>query len=187
MLAGMILIPILLMQTWRLTIIQLFFLQDLISLKINHGVLVVSRWILARLRYHTFYSLEDLNKNIADLLKELNHKPFQKIPGSRHSQFMEFEKPTLLPLPLQPYSYARFKRLRVGADYHIEVDRHYYSVPHQYARQEVEVRISAHTIEVFGQGKRIPMSGNPIPVRQPAPCICYRLIVTIRNGHRKLV
>lgn len=123
--------------------------------KAENGVLIVSRWILARLRHHTFYSLEDLNKSIADLLKELNHKPFQKIPGSRHSQFMEFEKPALLPLPLQPYRYAQFKRLRVGADYHVEVDKHYYSVPHQYARQEVEVRISAHTIEVFGQGKRI--------------------------------
>ena len=74
--------------------------------KVENGVLLVSRWILARLRHHTFYSLEELNKSIAVLLKELNQKPFQKLPGSRHSQFMEFEKPALLPLPSRPYSYA---------------------------------------------------------------------------------
>lgn len=123
--------------------------------KAENGVLLVSRWILAHLRHQTFYSLEELNKAIADLLADLNHKPFQKRPGSRYSQFMEFEKPVLNPLPLQPYSYAQFKRLRVGFDYHVEVDKHYYSVPYQYARQEVEVRLSAHTVEIFEQGKRI--------------------------------
>jgi transposase len=119
------------------------------------GVLLVQRWILARLRHQTFYSLEDLNQAISGLLIELNNKPFQKKTGSRYSQFKEFEQSTLKPLPGKPYTYGEFKRLRVGFDYHIEVEKHYYSVPHLYARQEVDVRIGAHTIEVFAQGKRI--------------------------------
>ena len=119
------------------------------------AVLVVQRWILARLRHQTFYSLEELNQTINSLLMELNNKPFQKKLGSRYSQFQEFEKKTLKPLPDRPYAYAEFKRLRVGFDYHVEVNKHYYSVPHIYARQEVEARISAHTIEIFDQGKRI--------------------------------
>ncbi len=119
------------------------------------GVLLVQRWILARLRHQTFYSLEDLNQAISGLLTQLNNKPFQKKTGSRYSQFKEFEQSTLKPLPGKPYTYGEFKRLRVGFDYHIEIEKHYYSVPHLYARQEVDVRISAHTVEVFVQGKRI--------------------------------
>lgn len=122
---------------------------------VEGGILVVQRWILARLRHQTFYSIEELNQAISRLLTELNHKPFQKKPGSRHSQFKEFEQNVLRPLPAKPYAYAEFKRLRVGFDYHIEVGKHYYSVPYQYARQEVEARVSVHTIEIFDRGKRI--------------------------------
>jgi len=123
--------------------------------KVENGVLVVERWILARLRHTVFYSLYELNQAISALLTELNNKPFQKMQGSRYSQFKELEQPSLKPLPARPYEYAQFKRLRVGVDYHLEIEKHYYSVPYQYAREEVEVRLTTHTLEILSQGQRI--------------------------------
>lgn len=123
--------------------------------KAENGVLTVERGILARLRHTTFYNLPELNQAISDLLAELNNKPFQKMQGSRYSQFKELEQPSLKLLPARPYEYTEFKRLRVGIDYHIEIERHYYSVPYQYAREEVEVRLTAHILEVLVQGRRI--------------------------------
>ena len=123
--------------------------------KVENTVLIVERWILARLRHHVFYSLEELNNTLKDLRKQLNLEPFQKLPGCRLSQFKEVDQPYLKPLPPKPYVYALFKRKRVGKDYHVEVDKHFYSVPYSYARQEVEVRMTAHIIEVYSNGKRI--------------------------------
>jgi transposase len=123
--------------------------------KVESAVQVAERWILARLRHCLFYSLEALNEAIKGLLEELNKTPFQKLPGSRLSQFEMLDQPALKPLPERPYEYAEFKRRRVGKDYHIEVNKHYYSVPYSYARQEVDLRMTAHVIEVFANGERI--------------------------------
>jgi transposase len=89
------------------------------------------------------------------LLKELNQKPFKKLPGSRQSQFEVIDKNVLKPLPSRPYEFAEFKKVRVHIDYHIEVDKHYYSVPHALVRQEVTVRLTATTLECLYQGERV--------------------------------
>ena len=123
--------------------------------KVEVGVQVVTRWILARLRRVEFFSLADLNRAIQLLLEDLNTRPFKKLPGSRHSQFHALDRPALRPLPAVAYEFAQWQRARVGIDYHIEVDRHYYSVPHQLARREVEVRLTASVVEVLHTGKRV--------------------------------
>jgi transposase len=97
--------------------------------KVEVGVQVVERWILARLRHHTFFSLLELNTAIADLLVHLNRRPFKKLPGSRQSVFESLDRPALRPLPTQPYEYAEWQLVRVHIDDHVEVDGHDYSVP----------------------------------------------------------
>ncbi len=123
--------------------------------KVEVGVQVVERWIIARLRHVTFFTLSDLNRAIRLLLEDLNTRPFKKLPGSRHSQFDLLDRPAMHALPLIPYEYAEWKRARVGIDYHIEVDHHFYSVPSALVRREVEVRLTATTIEVFHAAKRV--------------------------------
>jgi len=119
------------------------------------GVQLVERWILARLRHHTFFSLAELNQAIAELLEDLNNRPFQKLPGSRRTAFEALDKPALKTLPPTPYEYAEWKYVKPGIDYHIEFDKHYYSVPHRYVGQVLDVRASATTIEAFRKGQRI--------------------------------
>jgi len=119
------------------------------------GVQVVERWILARLRNVTFFSLAELNAAIQELLIKLNDRPFKKLPGSRRSLFETLDKPALKPLPVQSYVYAEWKKARVHIDYHIEVDSHYYSVPYQLVKGEIDVRITINTIEAFHKGRRL--------------------------------
>jgi transposase len=123
--------------------------------KVEVGVQVVERWILARLRRHTFFSLLELNTAIADLLVGLNRRPFKKLPGSRQSMFESLDRPALHPLPAQPYEYAEWKLVRVNIDYHVEVDGHYYSVPYALVKQQLEVRLSAQVVEIFSKGTRV--------------------------------
>ena len=123
--------------------------------KVEVGVQVVERWIIARLRHVTFFTLADLNRAIRLLLDDLNTRPFKKLPGTRRSQFELLDLPAMRPLPRAPYEFAEWKKARVGIDYHIEVDRHFYSVPHALVRREVEVRLTATTIEVFHASKRV--------------------------------
>lgn len=123
--------------------------------KVEVGVQVVERWILARLRHHTFFSLADLNAAIRELLAVLNDKPFKKLPGSRRSQFEALDRPALKPLPTDVYEYADWKKARVNIDYHIEIDGHYYSVPHAYVKHAVDVRLTATMVECLAAGQRI--------------------------------
>jgi transposase len=123
--------------------------------KVEVGVQIVERWILARLRNHTFFSLAELNQQIRRLLDELNERPFQKIEGSRRTLFESLDRPALLPLPERRYEYAEWKKARVNIDYHIDVLGHYYSVPHTLVRAVVEVRIAQSTVEVFHDGRRV--------------------------------
>ena len=123
--------------------------------KVETAVQIVERWILARLRNQTFFSLDQLNQAIRRLLEELNRKSFQKLPGSRLSQFETIDRPALKPLPVQPYRFAEWKKARVNIDYHIEVERHYYSVPHNLIKKQVDVRITDTTIECFYQNQRV--------------------------------
>ncbi len=123
--------------------------------KAENAVLVVERWILAVLRHRTFFSLTELNAAIRALLEHLNDKPFQKLPGSRRALFTQLDRPALRPLPAQPYEYAQWRRVRVGLDYHLEVDHNYYSVPAALVRQDVEVRLTAGVVEVLHRGRRV--------------------------------
>ena len=118
-------------------------------------VLLVCRWILARLRHQRFFSLEELNAAIRPLLTALNERPFQKLPGSRRSVFEALDRPAMRPLPATPYVYAEWKRVRAAFDYHVDVDRHYYSIPHALVGQELWARFSAATVEVFHRSQRV--------------------------------
>jgi transposase len=123
--------------------------------KVENGVQIVERWVLARLRKLTFFSLPDLNAAIFQLLDVLNHKPFKKLPGSRHSQFEALESPALKPLPAKAYEYAEWKKARAHIDYHVEIDGHYYSVPHSLIKRQLDVRVTATTIECFLNNQRV--------------------------------
>ena len=123
--------------------------------KAEVGVQIVERWILARLRNRTFFSITKLNRAIAKLLVELNNKPFQKLPGTRKSVFASIDKPALQPLPVGRYQFALWRKVRVNIDYHIEIDLHYYSVPYTLIKKELDVRLTANTVECFHKGKSV--------------------------------
>jgi transposase len=123
--------------------------------KAESGVQVVERWILARLRHHRFFKLFDLNREIRQLLEILNNRPFQKLPGSRKSMYESLERPALLPLPATPYQFAEWKKAKVHIDYHLEVDGHYYSVPHSLVGKMLAIRFTQSTVECMFRGQRV--------------------------------
>ena len=123
--------------------------------KVESGVLVVERWILASLRHRQFFSLAELNAAISDLLGKLNARSFRKLPGCRRDHFEQLDRPALRPLPAEPYVYAEWKKARVHIDYHVAIDGHYYSVPCALVKKEVEVRLTRHTVECFYRGNRV--------------------------------
>jgi len=123
--------------------------------KVEAAVLLAERWILACLRHRTFFSIGEANVAIAELLEKLNDKPFQKMEGSRRSLYEELERPVLRPLPARRYEYGEWSEHKVNIDYHIEVDYHRYSVPHELIHQTVEARLTATTVEVILRGSRV--------------------------------
>nr|MBA3486926.1 IS21 family transposase [Lysobacter sp.] len=123
--------------------------------KAEAWVLLVERWILACLRQQTFFCLDQLNREIARRLGPPNNRAFRKLPGSRRSTFEQLDQPALRPLPAQRYKFAQWKKARVGIDYHVEFDGHYYSAPYALARQAVELRVTASVLEVLHRGQRV--------------------------------
>jgi transposase len=123
--------------------------------KVETGVLLVERWILATLRHRQFFSLAELNEAIQELLVKLNQKPFRKRPGCRAKLFEELDRPALGPLPRERYEFHEWAKARVNIDYHVQFDRHYYSVPYTLTGQEVEIRGTFATIEIFHRGERV--------------------------------
>ena len=123
--------------------------------KVEGAVLVVERWIMARLRHQTFFTLASLNQAIDLLLADLNDRPFKKLPGSRRSQFEQLDQPLLQPLPKHRYEYQHIKKARVHIDYHIDYEHHYYSVPYTLLKQEVEVHANAQSVVIYHQGARV--------------------------------
>lgn len=123
--------------------------------KAEVGVQVVERWILAVLRHRIFFSLAELNQSIQQLLIRLNERAFKKLPGCRKTWFESLDAPALKPLPVTPYTYAEWKKVRVHIDYHVEVEGHYYSVPYQLIRQQLDARLTANTLECFHKSKRV--------------------------------
>ena len=115
----------------------------------------ISTWIIAALRNWRFFSLGELNEAIKNKLRELNEKPYQKRQGSRLGVFNEEEAPMLLPLPDKPYEMSEWKTSTVPYSYHVTADRMLYSVPHEYIRKEVDIRITSRMVEVFLAGERI--------------------------------
>jgi transposase len=123
--------------------------------KVEVAVQIVQRWILARLRHRRFFSLAELNVAISELLTDLNARPFRKLPGCRRSAFEALDQPALRPLPATPYQWAQWKTCTANIDYHVEVDEHYYSVPHPLVRQEIDIRLTRSSVECFVKGKRV--------------------------------
>ena len=117
--------------------------------KAEVAVQVVERWILARLRHHTFFSLAELNQCIRSLLEDLNSRPFKQLPGCRQSAFEQLDRPALRPLPSQPYRYRDIKPVKVNIDYHVQYKDHHYSVPHQYVGERLELHASETLVETY--------------------------------------
>jgi transposase len=154
--------------------------------KVEVGVQVVGRWIMARLRHQRFFSLAELNAAIRALLEDLNDRPMRGWGVSRRALYEELDRPALETLPPTPYEYAEWKRCRVGLDYHVEIAKHYYSVPHQLIRQEVEARITIATVEIFHRGKRVASHQRSAACaridRQPSPTTCRVRTGAIATG-----
>jgi transposase len=123
--------------------------------KVEVHVQIVEREILAPLRNRTFFSLIEANTAIRELLEVLNARPFQKLEGSRKSVFETLDKPELKALPVEAFQISEWRKAKINIDYHLEVDGHYYSVPYKFVRENVEVRLTRNTLEVFHTGKRI--------------------------------
>src|ERR1700744_4965796 len=133
--------------------------------KVEVAVLVVERWLLGRLRHRRFFSLAELNAAIGELLRQLNdERPIRRLGVTRRALFEELDRPNLKAMPAEPYSFAEWRLRRVGVDYHVELEGHFYSVPYRFARNEVEVRLTGRTVEIFLKGERIALhmrsSGN---------------------------
>lgn len=123
--------------------------------KAEVGVQIVERWILARLRHHSFFSLAELNQCIRSLLEALNQKPFKQLPGNRCQAFEQLDKPALKPLPKHPYKYVDIKPVKVNIDYHVQYQQHHYSVPHQYVGERLELHASDTLITLTFRQRQI--------------------------------
>jgi transposase len=123
--------------------------------KVEGGVLIAQRWILAALRNHTFFSLQQANQAIAAKLEELNNKRFQKLDTTRRELFETVDRPALQPLPPTRYEFADWSSPKVNIDYHVEIDRHYYSVPYQLIHKRMRARWTTTTVEIFFKRRRV--------------------------------
>lgn len=123
--------------------------------QVEHTVKDAETWIIAALRNETFFDLPELNAAILEKLEEYSNRPYQKRDGSRRSLFHEYDLPAMRPLPATRYEYAEWKTAKVNSDYHVEVEKQYYSVPFSYAHQDVDIRVTTYTVEIFCKGVRI--------------------------------
>ena len=123
--------------------------------KAEVGVQIIERWILARLRHHTFFSLGELNVCIKALLKEVNNKPFKQLKGTRQQWFDSIDRPALLPLPKQSYQYTDITTVKVNIDYHVQYEDHFYSIPHHLVGEAIELHAKEYIIELYFHNQRI--------------------------------
>ncbi len=135
--------------------------------KVEVGVQVVQRWILARLRNRRFFSLAELNQSIRELVTQLNDRPMRGWDTTRRALYEQLDRLAMLPLPPAPYEYAAWKRCRVSLDYHIEIEKHFYSVPFRLLREEVEARITAKTVEIFHRGRLVATHIRSLRAHRP--------------------
>jgi transposase len=123
--------------------------------KVEVAVLIVERFVLAKLRNRRFFSLDELNAEVRECVATINAKGMKKFAKSRQELLETIDRPVLNELPSEPYRYAEWKRCGVAPDYHVEVDDHYYSVPFRLLRETVDARLTDTTIEVFHKGIRV--------------------------------
>lgn len=123
--------------------------------KAEVGVQIIERWILARLRHHSFFSLAELNHCIGVLLEDVNNRPFKKLKGTRQQWFESLDKPALAPLPKHAYQYTDIKHVKVNVDYHIQYDKHLYSVPHHLVGEKLELHAKDNLIELYFHNQRV--------------------------------
>lgn len=123
--------------------------------KVETAVQIVERWVLAPLRHRQFFTLAELNQAIAEQLKALNERPFQKSDGTRLSLYETVERPALRPLPPTRYEFAEWRKATVNIDYHVAVEHNFYSVPYQLVHEEVDVRLGDTVVEIYHRGKRV--------------------------------
>lgn len=123
--------------------------------KVESAVLIAERWIIAALRNHTFFSIGELNRAVRERIEDFNNRPLQKLKVSRKELFETVDAPAMKPLPERRYEYAEWEKHKVNIDYHVEIDRHYYSVTYQLKGETVDARITASTVEIFFKGKRV--------------------------------
>lgn len=123
--------------------------------KVESAVQVTQRWIVAALRHRKFFSLEEVNVAIRELLTKLNHRPFRKREGSRASVFEAIDKPALKPLPTEPFDLSEWSRARVNIDYHVTFDSNLYSVPYNLVHELVEIRSTPTTVEILHKSARV--------------------------------
>lgn len=148
--------------------------------KVEVGVQVVQRWIVAALRKRQFFSLVEANQAIAELLVRLNQRPFHRREGNRATLFAQLDQPALKPLPATRYQFGEWRTPRVNIDYHIEVERHYYSVPYALVHQELDVHLTADTVEVLHRGVRVASH-----VRSYEPRTATTLTEHMPKAHQK--
>ena len=123
--------------------------------KVENAVQVAQRWIVAALRHRKFFSLEELNVAIRELLAKLNHRPFRKKDGTRASVWEAVDKPALKPLPMEPFDLSEWSRARVNIDYHVAFDANFYSVPYNLVHEVVEIRSTPTIVEILHKGTRV--------------------------------
>jgi len=123
--------------------------------KVESGVQLAERWIIAALRNRKFFSIEELNQAIRELRDRINQRPFRKREGSRATQFAAVDKPAMGPLPPERFDLSEWSRARVNIDYHIAFDTNYYSVPYNLVQELVEVRSTPTTVEIFHKSQRV--------------------------------
>ncbi len=123
--------------------------------KVEAGVRFSQSYILGRLRHQTFFSLEEANASIAQVMAAMNGRPMRRLGVSRSDLLESLERPALSALPQTDYEYAEWRLARVGLDYHVEIEAFFYSVPHALIREQVDVRVAARVIEIFHRGKRV--------------------------------
>jgi transposase len=123
--------------------------------KVEVGVQICERWIIMRLRNERFTSLGVLNERIAQLVEVINNRPFKKMEGSRASTFQEIDQPALRPLPPARYDFATWTKAKVSLDYHLQIDRNFYSTPYHLVGSVLEVRTSANVVEIFAKNRRV--------------------------------
>ena len=160
-------------------------------------MLIVERWLLGRLRRRIFHRLADVDTALGELMVQLNDRqPLRRLGVTRRQLLEEVDRPALKALPGGAYEYSEWRGCRVGVDYHVDIDRHYYSVPYRFARAEVDARLTARGVEIFHKGERIAVhlraSGNrkhtTVPEHMPSSHRRYAgwTVERIREDARKI-